>query len=428
MSKLNLLNILKEEISEQGYGHYFRDWKTSDSKTVGDYRGFDFTTNKPFDKNYKNEPVINNNNIDPVQTSQTSVNINDLNGSNFTKIGTRRGATYGWRYYQTATLCGPGKKQRYCDWHWHAGRDYSFGYGRNVGILMAGKIVNLGPVCFSILHVGGNKTKYCHCQKVFFNEGDVVNPGDIVAEVGNVGPSKGPHLHWEVHPKGVESKTVSHESIRTPGKTLYATQDDVDPKDYEDKYVVIVNNINAFKSDVKSKISNAPINQEGKEEETPENIIVGGKTVVFGGIGYATPQWMKSQWVSAGLSTNNVIFLPYSSTELSKLKKNNNITKILGFSAGGYDVWDEIISNSGQYTFIGLIDPSISQSTFEKYKDGGLPSKVKSLSNSANWTGENASVGVRLKKLEKKGVLTKTNSSHEKIPLEFFKKYKTNLS
>jgi cell wall-associated NlpC family hydrolase len=54
MPKLKLLNTLKEEVTEQGYGHYFRDWKTSDGKTVGDTRGFDFTTNKPFDKDYKN--------------------------------------------------------------------------------------------------------------------------------------------------------------------------------------------------------------------------------------------------------------------------------------------------------------------------------------------------------------------------------------
>lgn len=54
MSKLKLLNTLKEEVTEQGYGHYFRDWKTPDGKTVGDTRGFDFTTNKPFDKDYKN--------------------------------------------------------------------------------------------------------------------------------------------------------------------------------------------------------------------------------------------------------------------------------------------------------------------------------------------------------------------------------------
>ena len=50
---LKLLNILKEEIAEQGYGHYFKDWELSGGKKVGDTRGFDFTTNKPFEKDIK---------------------------------------------------------------------------------------------------------------------------------------------------------------------------------------------------------------------------------------------------------------------------------------------------------------------------------------------------------------------------------------
>jgi cell wall-associated NlpC family hydrolase len=56
MSSLKLLHILREEISEQGYGYYFRDWETSDGKTVGDVKGFDFTTNKPISSDFKNTP------------------------------------------------------------------------------------------------------------------------------------------------------------------------------------------------------------------------------------------------------------------------------------------------------------------------------------------------------------------------------------
>jgi hypothetical protein len=168
---------------------------------------------------------------------------------------------------------------------------------------------------------------------------------------------------------------------------------------------------------VKSKIVNPK-----KEEESG----VGSKTVVFGGIGYATPTWMKSQWESAGLPTNNVIFIPYDSSDLSKIKKNNKITKIVGFSAGGSDVWDEIISNSGQYTFMGLIDPSTSETQFEQYKNGKLPTNVKSLSNYNNWD-DYPKIQKRLESLEKNKVLTHTNLSHEKIPLEFFKKYKDSL-
>ena len=110
-----------------------------------------------------------------------------------------------------------------------------------------------------------------------------------------------------------------------------------------------------------------------------------------------------------------------------KIKKENKVNKIVGFSAGGSDVWDEIISNSSQYKFMGLIDPSTSESQFNAYKNGGLPSNVKSLSNHGNW-GRYPDIKERLKQLEEKNILEKTNLSHEKIPLQFFKNYKSNLS
>lgn len=56
MSSLKLIHILKEEITEQGYGHYFRDLKRPDGTTVGDTRGFDFNTGKAFDAGFKNTP------------------------------------------------------------------------------------------------------------------------------------------------------------------------------------------------------------------------------------------------------------------------------------------------------------------------------------------------------------------------------------
>ena len=164
-----------------------------------------------------------------------------------------------------------------------------------------------------------------------------------------------------------------------------------------------------------------------EEDDLDSEGLSDGKTVVFGGIGYATPEWMKSQWVAAGLSSDRAVFLSYTSGELSTVKENNNIDKIVGFSAGGSKVWDEIIYDSSDYKFIGLIDPSTSQFQFEKYKDGGLPSVVKSLSNYNNWN-DYPNTKKRLKYLEDKNVLTKTNLNHKSIPLEFFKKYKTKLS
>jgi len=173
-----------------------------------------------------------------------------------------------------------------------------------------------------------------------------------------------------------------------------------------------------FYTDIDVKEEDDVLNSEGLSD---------GKTVVFGGIGYATPEWMKSQWVDAGLSSDSAVFLSYTSGELSTVKKNNKIDKIVGFSAGGSKVWDEIINNSSDYKFIGLIDPSTSEFQFEIYKDGGLPSVVKSLSNYSNWN-DYPNTKKRLKYLEDKNVLTKTNLGHKSIPLEFFKKYKKELS
>jgi len=606
---LKLLNILKEEIAEQGYGHYFKDWETSGGKKVGDTRGFDFTTNQPFDKDYKNpeSEVLSNSDVDDY-SSTNLININKLNTSNYYSGSVKRGKTYGWRG-PIWSLCP--KKDRYCDWHWHAGRDYANSTGVPIAILKKGVVQDKGPVCFKIKHYDNSITKYCHCDSVYFENGETVLPGDIVATVGNKGVGTGPHLHWEYYPSTQDCRTETHESVK--GSTKSVTVCDEDPSGMEDKYFVFVqngkkddfesdvfkirNSINdeikiddgnktgsiydSLPSDVKKAVDKLKTNwgvnitdyhlkkemdQEGdttedaggvdseakkqikklikdckkqftkvttdiisdyrsyddqvvnfgtkvkggrtiddvqsyntipgfsqhhtgkafdifstdpswwdtnsdvkkwvannansygfevtyktdgtlrkkepwhlfyvgteSEEEDDDlnnenNTSSNGKTVVFGGMSYATSEWMKSQWVEAGLPVDKAVFLDYTSTELSNVKKNNKIDKIVGFSAGGTDVWDEIISNSSDYVFMGLIDPSTSETVFQKYKDGGLPSQVKSLSNSANWTGKNASIGVRLKKLEDNGVLTKTSTSHKNIPLEFFKKYKTNLS
>jgi murein DD-endopeptidase MepM/ murein hydrolase activator NlpD len=607
MSKLRLLNILKEEVTEQGYGRYFKDWKTSDGKTVGDTRGFDFTTNKPFDKDYKNPEteVLSSDNEDVEGSSSTSlININKLNTSNYYSGSSKRGKTYGWRG-PIWKLCP--KKDRYCDWHWHAGRDYANSTGVPIAILKKGVIQDKGPVCFKIKHYDNSITKYCHCDSVYFSNGETVLPGDIVATVGNKGVGTGPHLHWEYYPSTQDCRTETHASVK--GSTKSVTVCDKDPSGMEDSYFVFIKNgkENDFESDV-LKIRNSTndnikidnnsgsiyntlppdvkkaidklrtdwgvnitdyhlkkeMDQEGGTTEdaggvdteanrkiknlikdckkqfkkVTTDIISGyrgyndqvknfggkvkndgrtiddvqsyntipgfsqhhtgkafdifstdpswwdtnsdvkkwvennansygfeityttngtlrkkepwhlfytgndfeeeddvldtktlsdGKTVVFGGTSYANPEWMKSQWVDAGLSSDRAVFLSYTSGELSTVKKNNKIDKIVGFSAGGSDVWDEIITNSSDYKFIGLIDPSTSESQFKKYEKGGLPSVVKSLSNYSNWS-EYPDIKKRLKTLEDNGVLTKTNTSHKEIPLEFFKKYKTNLS
>lgn len=168
------------------------------------------------------------------------------------------------------------------------------------------------------------------------------------------------------------------------------------------------------------------IPSKDKIENEIEKLVGGdnkkGTTVVIGGMRYANASWMESQWKMAGLPTTNVVFINYTdSSKFNELKKEKNVTKIMGFSAGGKLIWQEINNNPSEYDFIGLIDPSTSK-VYTK-----LPSNVYSLSNSANWGGYPKIKSI-LSQMEKSGTLDKTSKAHDQIPLEFFRKYKNKLS
>ncbi len=45
-------------------------------------------------------------------------------------------------------------------------------------------------------------TKYAHNQKNLVREGDTVEPGSVIAQVGTTGRSTGSHIHFEVLYKG----------------------------------------------------------------------------------------------------------------------------------------------------------------------------------------------------------------------------------
>ena len=54
-----------------------------------------------------------------------------------------------------------------------------------------------------ITHADGVQTYYGHCNSIYVSDGDYVDQGEIIGEVGSTGNSTGPHLHLEVRVDGV---------------------------------------------------------------------------------------------------------------------------------------------------------------------------------------------------------------------------------
>ena len=183
-------------------------------------------------KLYSKSNTTKTSNSKPEETTSKSENVS-IDTSTMTPASSKRGQTYGWRG-PIGSLCAQGKNpKRYCNWHWHAGRDYAGTRGTPIVLLKGGKMIEKGSVCFKIQHDDGTITKYCHCDDVYFNQGDYVPAGTIVSTLGNKGFSTGPHLHFEYYPTGDNTRT------ETKGKVSVQVKD-VDPKDVDDTIFAFV--------------------------------------------------------------------------------------------------------------------------------------------------------------------------------------------
>lgn len=87
---------------------------------------------------------------------------------------------------------------------WHSGIDITAPAGSKIYPIQAGMVLRVENTRFgygrSILidHGDGLTSLYAHVGKVMVEEGDVVNPKTILAEIGLTGRTTGYHLHLEI--------------------------------------------------------------------------------------------------------------------------------------------------------------------------------------------------------------------------------------
>ena len=80
--------------------------------------------------------------------------------------------------------------------------------GNKVKSMAEGKVTRAGVASgygkvVEIDHGNGFKTKYAHLNAIYVKQGQTIEQGQTVGEVGSTGRSTGPHLHYEVLYEGV---------------------------------------------------------------------------------------------------------------------------------------------------------------------------------------------------------------------------------
>lgn len=97
----------------------------------------------------------------------------------------------------------------------HAGVDFGADFGTLIFAAEAGTVIFagwLGGYGQTVIldHGGGMTTLYAHAQRLLVREGQLVQQGQPIAEVGSTGLSTGPHLHFEVRLNGEPSDPLAY--------------------------------------------------------------------------------------------------------------------------------------------------------------------------------------------------------------------------
>lgn len=108
----------------------------------------------------------------------------------------------------------------------HEGMDFSADIGTPVYVTGDGTVTYVDwkqgyGKCIIIDHGYGYETLYAHLNDYKVRVGQKVTRGEQIGEVGNTGKSTGPHLHYEVHVRGV---------VDNPAKYYFM---DLTPEEYD---------------------------------------------------------------------------------------------------------------------------------------------------------------------------------------------------
>ncbi|NJL62436.1 MAG: M23 family metallopeptidase [Methylacidiphilales bacterium] len=93
----------------------------------------------------------------------------------------------------------------------HEGIDIANASGTPILAAAKGKVIQVGwddwglGNVIKIQHPDGRKTVYGHNRRILVSQGQQVNQGQIIAEMGSTGNSSAPHLHFEIHTNEIKT-------------------------------------------------------------------------------------------------------------------------------------------------------------------------------------------------------------------------------
>lgn len=93
--------------------------------------------------------------------------------------------------------------------YFHTGIDYGVCANLNIYSPAPGKVVFSGPLTVRgnatiIDHGWGVYSGIWHQSKILVSEGDTIETGQLIGEIGGTGRVTGPHLHWEIWVNGIQ--------------------------------------------------------------------------------------------------------------------------------------------------------------------------------------------------------------------------------